>query len=220
MVEAMERDAETLSAAGFLVEWRHRHPTHAQAVVRRGDESFVLEWVVDSDFRFFPAVPDEQFGFRLHPVDIATNKLLAAAGRREPRDAVDLVRLHQTLLPIGYLAWAATAKDPGLTPHFILNELMRTARYRQDELDPLTLTEPVDAAELRRTIRAAVEEGRVLIDRLPPEGVGWLYLDAEGKPAAPDPARLQEYRRHFGSRGGHWPTSSEILSEMARRPKE
>ena len=217
MAEAMERDAETLLAAGFLVEWRHRHPTHAQAVVRRRDDSFVLEWVVDSDFRFFPAVPDEQFGFRLHPVDIATNKLLAAAGRREPRDAVDLVRLHRTLLPIGYLAWAATAKDPGLTPYFILNELMRTARYRQEELEPLTLTEAVDAAELRRAIRTAVEEGRALIDRLPPDDVGCIYLDAEGNPAAPDPARLEEYRRHFGSRSGHWPTSSEILSEMARR---
>jgi hypothetical protein len=69
-------------------------------------------------------------------------------------------------------------------------------------------------------MKAQIETASELVDRLPPEDVGCLYLDAEGKPAAPDPARLQEYRRHFGSRGGHWPTSSEILSEMARRPKE
>ena len=60
-----------------------------------------LEWVVDSDFRFFPALPDELFGYVLHPVDLATNKVMAAAGRREPRDVVDLVMIHEQVLPLG-----------------------------------------------------------------------------------------------------------------------
>ena len=75
-------------------------------MLRRADP----QWVADSDFRFFPPVRDDRFGFRLHPADIATNKTLAAAGRREPRDALDLMELHRTLLPVGYLAWAAAAK--------------------------------------------------------------------------------------------------------------
>jgi hypothetical protein len=45
-----------------------------------------LEWVADSDFRFFPTIRDETFGYIPHPVDLATNKVAAAYGRREPRD--------------------------------------------------------------------------------------------------------------------------------------
>ena len=37
---------------------------------------------------------DETFGYILHPVDLATNKVVAADGRREPRDVVDLVTVH------------------------------------------------------------------------------------------------------------------------------
>jgi hypothetical protein len=59
--------------------------------VTQGDANTRLEWVVDSDFLFFPTVPDETFGYMLHPVDLATNKDMAAAGRREVRNLVDLV---------------------------------------------------------------------------------------------------------------------------------
>jgi hypothetical protein len=37
-------------------------------------------------------VRDDVFGYMLHPVDLAANKIMAAAGRREPRDIVDAVR--------------------------------------------------------------------------------------------------------------------------------
>jgi hypothetical protein len=35
----------------------------------------------------------------LHPADLATNKVMAAAGRREVRDLVDVVTIHETILP-------------------------------------------------------------------------------------------------------------------------
>ena len=35
-----------------------------------------LEWVLDSDFRFFPTQRDDIFGYVLHPVDLATNKAI------------------------------------------------------------------------------------------------------------------------------------------------
>ncbi len=38
---------------------------------------------------------------------------MAAASRREPRDVVDLVRLHANHLPLGAIAWAAVAVAPG-----------------------------------------------------------------------------------------------------------
>jgi hypothetical protein len=37
----------------------------------------------------------------LHPVDLATNKVMAAAGRREVRDIVYVVSIHETILPVG-----------------------------------------------------------------------------------------------------------------------
>jgi hypothetical protein len=34
--------------------------------------------VADSDYRFFPTMADETFGYVLHPVDLAINKVMAA----------------------------------------------------------------------------------------------------------------------------------------------
>ncbi len=71
--------------------------------------------VVDSDYRFFPTIKDEMFGYILHPVDLATNKVMAAAGRRELRDLVDLVTIHEAILPLGAVTWAAVEKSSGFT---------------------------------------------------------------------------------------------------------
>ena len=70
-----------------------------------------LEWVVDAEYRFFPVMRDDTFGYVLHPVDLATNKVMAAAGRRELRDIVDLVTVHETILPLGAVVWAAVEKS-------------------------------------------------------------------------------------------------------------
>ena len=37
----------------------------------------------------------------LHMADLAVNKVMAAAGRREARDLVDLVTVHEQFLPLG-----------------------------------------------------------------------------------------------------------------------
>ena len=66
-----------------------------------GDERTHLEWVADSDFRFFPTLKDELFGYVLHPIDLATNKVMAAAGRRKPADVVDLVAIHDEDIALG-----------------------------------------------------------------------------------------------------------------------
>jgi hypothetical protein len=96
--------------------WLRRLPLIYTAEVTQGEAGTRLEWVVDSDYRFFPTVPDETFGYVLHPVDLAMNKVMAAAGRRELRDIVDLVTVHETILPLGAVIWAAVEKSPGFTP--------------------------------------------------------------------------------------------------------
>ena len=70
------------------------------------------------------------FGYVLHFVDIATNNARAAAGRREPRDVLDLLTVHDRHLPLGAVIWAAVAKDPGFSPECLIAEIRRHARYR------------------------------------------------------------------------------------------
>jgi hypothetical protein len=48
------------------------------AAVTKGDDGTRLEWVVDCDFRFFPTMRDEVFGYVLHSVDLAMNRVMAS----------------------------------------------------------------------------------------------------------------------------------------------
>ncbi len=86
---------DTLAAAGYGVAWLRQLPLMYTAEVTRDDASSRLEWAADSDYRFFSTLPDKSFGYVLHPVDLAMNKVMDAAGRRELRDIVDLVTVHQ-----------------------------------------------------------------------------------------------------------------------------
>lgn len=94
-------DTAKLKQSGFDIVWLRQGPFMFSADVRRGDDAVRLEWVADSEFRFFPVRPDPLFGYMLHLADIATNKALAAAGRREPRDVLDLLFIHDRHLPAG-----------------------------------------------------------------------------------------------------------------------
>jgi hypothetical protein len=79
LASAAERDEQTLVAAGYSVRWTRRLPTIYNAEVSGPSGATHLEWVVDAEFRFFPVLRDETFGYVLHPVDLATNKVMAAA---------------------------------------------------------------------------------------------------------------------------------------------
>jgi hypothetical protein len=88
-----------------------------------------LEWVHDSAFRFFPTQRHELFGYVLHPVDLATNKASAAADRREPRDIVDLVTIHENILPLGAVVCAAVGRFSGQSPEEMLADIVRHSRF-------------------------------------------------------------------------------------------
>ena len=70
-----------------------------------------------------PPPPMHTFGYVLHPVDLATNKVMAAGSRRELRDIVDVVTVHETILPVGAVVWAAVEKSPGYTPEGLIAEI-------------------------------------------------------------------------------------------------
>jgi hypothetical protein len=55
-------DVNMLEAAGYRVAWPRPLPLLYPVEVAHGDASTCLEWVVDSDNRFFPTMRDETFG--------------------------------------------------------------------------------------------------------------------------------------------------------------
>lgn len=156
---------------------------------------------------------DDLFGYMLHPIDLATNKIMAAAGRREPRDIVDLVMIHNELLPLGAVVWAAVGKSLGFTPEGLINEARRLARYTEADFRRVTSDPPVDPATTMMRFRKALEEAEAFVLRMPTEKIGLLFLK-DGKVVQPDPDHLDDYTTHAGQRRGHWPTSSEISTAM------
>jgi hypothetical protein len=86
--------------------------------VRKGAGATKVEWVHDTAWRFLPPVTDALAGYVLQPVDLAVNELLALIGREEPRDFLDTIYAHQSVLSLGALCWAAAGKDPGFRPRF------------------------------------------------------------------------------------------------------
>lgn len=202
-----EFDGHTLENHGFSVKWLLRQPAFQRAVVSGGEQRVILEWVYDSAFRFFPVEADPELGYRLHHFDAATNKILALAGRAEPRDFVDAIFLHQRYLSLGVLAWAAAGKDEGLNPRLILDLAERFAHYRQADIDTLSLAQPLSISDLAEQWRTAVAEAREKISKLPADDVGCVYLDATDTPVDPynGTHHPESLKRHFGSVGGAWP---------------
>lgn len=216
VVAAALQDAQVLAEAGYRVYWLRQLPLIYSAEVFQGDGGTRLEWVVDSDFRFFPTVRDEIFGYMLHPVDLATNKVMAAAGRREVRDLVDLVTVHETILPLGAVIWAAVEKSPGFTPEGLIAEIRRNSNYPVADWRALLSSEPIDPKDIILRLRAALNEAESFVTRMPTEKMGVLFLK-DGQVVQPDPGRLPDYQIHTGQRRGQWPTSPEITAAMFER---
>ena len=216
VAQAAMADTETLKAAGYDITWLRQLPLIYTAEVTREDTATRLEWVADSDYRFFPTMRDETFGYILHPVDLAANKVMAAAGRREVRDLVDAVTIHETILPLGAVIWAAVEKSPGFSPEGLIAEIRRNANYPLAEWKALIMREPIDPTAITARLREALHEAEAFVARMPTEKVGLLFLK-DGKVVQPDPENLRDYQTHAGQRRGHWPSSSEITAAMFER---
>jgi hypothetical protein len=68
------------------------------------------------------------------------------------RDVVDVVTIHEMILPLGAVVWAAVEKSPGFTPEGLIAEIRRSSHYPQAEWLKLLSSEPLDA-------KAIVERG-------------------------------------------------------------
>jgi hypothetical protein len=219
VAEAALQDVSALEGARYKVTWLRQLPMIYTAAVTKGDDGTRLEWVVDSDFRFFPTMRDEVFGYVLHPADLAMNKAMAAAGRRELRDLVDLVTVHENILPVGAVIWAAVEKSPGFTPEGLIAEIRRNSNYPRTEWLELDSSEPLDPKAILERLRTALNEAEAFVAQMPTEKAGLLFLK-DGHVVQPDPARLEDYQTHGGRRRGQWPSNAEISTAMLERYKK
>ncbi len=174
-------DRLLLEASGFAVVVVRERPTFVEAEVGAAGDRIRLEWARDSAYRFFPLQRHEDFGLTLHAFDLATNKVLALVGRLEVRDWVDVIASDEGLQPLGYLTWAACAKDPAFGPMAILEAAARSGRYSVEEVSQLAFVgDPPDAAQLGRTWHRMLDSAREIVSLLPPDEAGTCVLDGSG----------------------------------------
>jgi hypothetical protein len=181
VTKSSHTDRQGLESHGYQVKILRERDGFVEAEVSKEDESVIVQWAADSAFRFFPLVRHEDLGLTLHPFDLATNKVLALVGRLEARDWVDVINCHERIQRLGYLAWAASGKDPGFSPAAILDQAGRSSRYSAAEIGALAFDgPPPDAAELSQKWHAMLNEGRELVGALPSSEVGACVLDPAG----------------------------------------
>jgi hypothetical protein len=208
---AFASDHGTLVVSGYEVATEISQPGYIRAIVRRGGAGTKIEWAQDSTWRFMPVMRSDEFGYQLHPIDLATNKVLALAGRDEPRDLLDTVYLHENLLPLGALVWAAVGKDPGYAPLSLLEMLRRRGRIRPEDLARLDLAAPVDLHALKTAWTSAMQAAEDFVRHRPPEESGCLYYSTSKRTfMSPGPADAGDVVPHFGRPGGVLP---RLISE-------
>jgi len=226
VAKTVAADKTLMEDQGYTLRFVREAPTFAEAVVERDGQSTLIQWIFDSAFRFFPLVTNDDLGLTLHPFDLATNKVLAMAGRLEVRDFIDLITCCEQIQPLGYLIWAACGKDPGFGPPALLQEIRRGSRYSQAEIDLLDFDGVAPTAkEIGQRWHLQLKDATAICELLPVDEVGLAVLMADGKPCRLDPTTLADGIKsenvgfHQGRIGGAWPVFSSIASTVETREK-
>lgn len=202
---AYEADRAVLVGAGCRVTVQLSQPGFVRAVVESGGDATKVEWAHDSAWRFFPAEADPAVGYRLHPLDLAINKVLALVGRDEPRDFLDTLYVHQRILALPALVWAAVGKDPGFNPAQLAELLARKGRYHEQDFAALKLAHPVNLQEMKRTWLDALAATRRAVARWPASDAGLLYLDPKSGQCVCPQEDTEGLTKRSAQRGGVMP---------------
>jgi len=209
VAEAFAADEAILLANGISIKQEIHQPGYIRVIVRKGAEASKIEWAHDSAWRFMPTFFKEGLGFTLDPIDLAINKVLALAGRDEPRDFLDVLHAHRNILALPGLVWAACGKDPGFTPNSLLELLRRKGKYQPDDFKRLRLKQAVDLKAMKQDWLDGLTLIEDTIGALPPDEVGALYFDKhENKFIVPPSPRPAHVVVHYASDGGILPRIS------------
>ncbi len=190
-------DVATLKAAGLQVEVDDLfYGFSVEAIVTDGRDVTKVEWNEADRERFFPVMEDETFGWILHRADLAVQKLIAAASRRRPRDAVDVLLIDLLHAPIALFALAAPAKLGAISPTKILDRVLEIANghpmadYEALDLDNDAMPFPIGSVKTVLADRLD-EARRLVVDGCPTAVPGTLYVDPlTGAVALPTVARI------------------------------
>lgn len=206
---AFAADSARLASLGYELDVELSLPGFVRAIVVRSEEATRIDWAHDSAWRFMPLVRDTLGGLLLHPVDLAVNKVLALAGRDEARDFVDILFVHETILPLAALAWAASGKDPGFTPLSLLELLKRRGKFQPGEFERLQLATPFDLVQAKFKWLAALGAAESFANERPPGEFGCLYYSHRHErfvvPDAGTELTEQGISPHYGEPGGVLP---------------
>jgi hypothetical protein len=175
----VERDVATLQNHGFLVDLVERSDGLYEAVVSKPDQApTVLQWVQSGLMNFFSAVPDNDFGYRLHYADLAVNKVDAAASRKEVRDFVDLYLIDKYIMPLWHAIWATPGKNERFSPTSIVDQLRRKNSFSQAKIDvEIEAAMEISAVEMGNHLSEAFDRAEEIALALPAHLVGNLFLD-------------------------------------------
>jgi hypothetical protein len=153
-----------------------------------------------------PPIRDELGGFVLHEIDLAVNKTLALAGRDEPRDFVDILYVHERVLPLSALVRAAVGKDPGFTPLSLVELLRRRGGHRPEDMARLNLATPFDPVASKKLWTEAMDDAEKFARSGPTREIGCLYYslveDSFVVPERGVDLETQGLVLHYGSPGG------------------
>ena len=136
-----------------------------------------------------------------------------AASAFADAQTIDLVTIHENILPLGAVVWAAVEKSPGFTPEGLIAEIRRNSNFPSIDWNALVTSVPIDPRVTTQRIRSILDEAEAFVTRMPSAKAGLLFLK-DGNVVQPDPDQLDQYQTHAGQRRGQWPSSPEITNAM------
>ena len=182
----MQNDVKALNAAGLTVKETKSYPGFRECLVTKpGIANTTLQWTQALGLEYFKPVPDEDFGHRLHFVDLAANKTLATANRMVVRDFIDLWMLDKHVMPLWRMACAASSKSEEISPLAIVERIARNrqpAFTRQVQQSELLTTIEVSTSEVTENLMDAMDLARDILFRLPGHCLGKLQIASSGHP--------------------------------------
>lgn len=219
-----QRDISVLQSHGYAVEFSKQQVGLIEATVfSENDPPTKIQWVQSGLLNFFAPVEDHVFGWRLHYADLATNKALAAASRRELRDFVDIWLLNRKVMPLWHILWAAPGKDPSWNPSSMAQRLLRFSSFSQADLNSdVASILPLDLGKMIADIRNEIEALDDAFNTLPALTAGNLFVgvDSQIVNALEDVVsglRTGEVRPIGPVPGGGLPTNPDIDHALIER---
>jgi hypothetical protein len=207
---AFVTDATSLRHAGFDVNVITEHLGFVSARISNAAGTTLVDWAHESAWRFLPLVSLPNGGVMLAPIDLAINKLIALANRREPRDLVDVLYADANILPFAALVWAVVEKNPGLNPASYLEQFRRRTLTAEDAAH-LRFTRAYDVARAAQRYRELVTDADEFIAANTQREPGALLQDRrDGAFFLPRSAHDWEHtREHRGAFGGVVPLAAD-----------